>query len=202
VINGDELFGEFLYNGGRIRGTIKDHVYTGTWSQTNGKGKFEFIFNSDHSAFTGKRGYDNEALNEQWNGVRTRENYDGRIHKVSGGVYSSENTTKSSSTKSSGNKNSNENYQESSNKIAGKYKTTFGELSTTISGNRVAGSYEGGNGKLDGTLEGNKLTGTWRNRGSGKNGKFEFTFTSDFSSFTGKFGYNESAPFKKWNGKK
>jgi hypothetical protein len=201
-INGDELFGEFLYNGGRIRGTIKDHVYTGTWSQTNGKGKFEFIFNSDHSAFTGKRGYDNEALNEQWNGVRTRENYDGRIHKVSGGVYSSENTTKSSSTKSSGNKNSNENYQESSNKIAGKYKTTFGELSTTISGNRVAGSYEGGNGKLDGTLEGNKLTGTWRNRGSGKNGKFEFTFTSDFSSFTGKFGYNESAPFKKWNGKK
>jgi len=201
-VNGDELFGEFLYNGGRIRGIIKDHVYTGTWSQTNGKGKFEFIFNSDHSAFTGKRGYDDEVLNEQWNGVLTREDYDGRVHKLSGGVYSSGNTTKSNSPQSSNNKNSNGNYQESSNNIEGTYKTTFGNLSLGISGNRVTGSYEGGNGKLEGTLDGNKLKGTWRNRGSGKNGKFEFTFTSGFSSFTGKFGYNEGAPFKKWNGTK
>jgi hypothetical protein len=201
-INGDELFGEFLYNGGRIRGIIKDHVYTGTWSQTNGIGKFEFVFNSDHSAFSGKRGYNDEALNEQWNGVRTREDYDGRIHKLSGGVYSTGNTTKSNSQQGLSNKNSNGNSQESSNKIAGKYNTTFGVLSITISGNSVAGSYEGGNGKLEGTLEGNKLEGTWKNRGSGKNGKFEFIFTSNFSSFTGKFGYNEGAPFKKWNGTK
>ncbi|WP_372775380.1 hypothetical protein [Mangrovibacterium sp.] len=202
--NGDELFGEFLYNGGRIRGTIKNRIYTGNWSQTNGKGKFEFIFNSDHSAFEGKRSYDDEALNEKWNGVRTREDYDGRIHKLSGGVYSSGTATKSSSpqTQSSSNKNSNGNNQGNSNNIVGTYKTTFGNLSIIKSGNGVVGSYEGGNGKLEGTLEDNKLTGNWKNRGSGKNGKFEFTFTSDFSSFTGKFGYNEGVPFKKWNGTK
>ena len=89
-----------------------------------------------------------------------------------------------------------------SQNAAGVYSTDFRQLTLVQSGNRVTGTYESGNGKLEGTLSGTRLTGTWTNSGSKKTGRFEFVFVSDFSSFTGKYGYNESTPSSRWNGTK
>jgi hypothetical protein len=69
-------------------------------------------------------------------------------------------------------------------------------------GNKVSGTYEGANGKIQAILNGNRLVGTWRNDGNNKSGKFEFIFNSNYSSFTGKFGYKNANPSKKWNGTK
>ena len=69
-----------------------------------------------------------------------------------------------------------------------------------INGTHVTGTYKYSGGKIDGTLVGNKLTGTWTQT-NGK-GKIVFVFNNDFSSFTGKWGYNDAAPSSKWNGHK
>ncbi len=86
--------------------------------------------------------------------------------------------------------------------ISGVFDTGYGRMNLVKSGSQYTGTYDGGRGTLVATLNSNKLAGTWKNSSNSKSGKFEFIFTSDYSSFVGEFGYNNSAFSKKWNGKR
>ena len=89
-----------------------------------------------------------------------------------------------------------------SQNVSGVYKTDYRQMTLNQIGNKVTGTYEGANGKIQAILNGNRLVGTWRNSASNKSGNFEFIFNSDYSSFTGKYGYDNNGPTKKWNGTK
>lgn len=52
--NGNQLSRTYDYAGGRIEGTIMGNTTTSWWYQSNGKGRFSFVFNSTFTAFTGK----------------------------------------------------------------------------------------------------------------------------------------------------
>ena len=169
-INGNRVTGTYKYSGGKVEGILKGNTLTGTWTQTNGNGKIEFVFNSDFTAFTGKWGYNNSIPSGKWNGTK--------ISGFSGG---------SSTT-------------QMAHKIAGVYTTNFNDLTLQINGNQVTGTYQFRNGKVSGILNGNTLVGIWT-QDNGK-GKLVFEFNSDFSEFTGKWGYDESSPTSAWNGKK
>ncbi len=171
-INGNQVTGTYNYKNGMVEGVLYGNKLLGTWTQSNSRGRLEFIFNADYSAFTGKWSYNDSEPSSKWNGT-----------KISGGSVSEPLDPFSAKSK-----------------IEGTYTTDFKEMTLRISGNRVTGTYKHMDGKIDGILEGNKLIGTWIQ--SNGRGKFEFTFTDDFSSFTGKWGYNESVPSSKWNGKK
>lgn len=84
--------------------------------------------------------------------------------------------------------------------ITGIYATDFGEMTLQQSGVSVKGSYTHRDGRIEATLQGRTLTGWWY-QSNGK-GKFVFEFNEDYSSFTGKWSYNEAVPSGKWNGKK
>lgn len=84
--------------------------------------------------------------------------------------------------------------------VAGVYNTDFNDMTLYVSGNKVTGTYKWKDGKIEGSLSGNTLTGWWY-QSNGK-GRFVFNFNSNFSSFTGKWGYNESVPSNPWNGSK
>ena len=87
-----------------------------------------------------------------------------------------------------------------SQSILGVYSSDFNELTIIQSGNSVTGTYKYRNGRIEGTLNGHTLTGLWF-QDNGK-GKLVFEFNSDFSGYTGKWGYNDAAPTSKWNGTK
>lgn len=84
--------------------------------------------------------------------------------------------------------------------ITGVYKTDFNNMILTRRGNSVGGNYKHMDGKISGTLVGNVLTGTWHQ--SNGEGKLIFVFAPDFSSFTGKWSYNNETPSSQWNGEK
>jgi len=87
-----------------------------------------------------------------------------------------------------------------SQNTSGVYSTDFKEMTLSQSGNNVTGTYKHNNGRVEGTLNGRTLTGLWF-QDNGK-GKFVFEFNSDYSGYTGKWGYNDAAPSAKWNGTK
>jgi hypothetical protein len=89
-----------------------------------------------------------------------------------------------------------------SQNVSGVYNTDYRQMTLNQIGNKVTGTYEGSNGKIQAILNGNRLVGTWSNSSSNKTGNFEFIFNSNYSSFTGKYGYNSDTPTKKWNGTK
>ena len=63
-----------------------------------------------------------------------------------------------------------------------------------------SGTYDHQNGRIEGTLSGHTLTGRWT-QSNGK-GRFVFEFNDDFTSFTGKWSYNDAEPTSSgWNGK-
>lgn len=84
--------------------------------------------------------------------------------------------------------------------INGTYTTDFNELTLQQNGNQVTGTYKHSGGRVEGTLNGRTLTGWWYQT-NGK-GRLVFEFASDFSSFTGKWGYNDAEPTSRWDGKK
>ncbi|PKP36770.1 MAG: hypothetical protein CVT98_07105 [Bacteroidetes bacterium HGW-Bacteroidetes-15] len=85
--------------------------------------------------------------------------------------------------------------------ISGTYQTEWGEMILQQSGNQVTGTYKHNNGVIKGTLNGRTLVGTW-SQSNGK-GKVVFEFNDDFSSFTGRWNYNDDEPTKTgWSGKK
>jgi hypothetical protein len=84
--------------------------------------------------------------------------------------------------------------------IEGKYKTDFSDMTLNLNGNTVTGSYKYKNGKITGVLKDKRLTGTWVQTNA--KGRLEFIFSDDFSTFTGKWGYDTAVPSSKWNGNK
>lgn len=88
----------------------------------------------------------------------------------------------------------------SAQNIDGVYSTDFNEMSLQQSGNRVTGTYKHAGGTIDGTLSGNTLTGWWYQNNA--KGRFVFVFNYNFSSFAGKWSYNEAEPSSEWNGTK
>ncbi len=87
-----------------------------------------------------------------------------------------------------------------SQSVSGIFNSDFNELTITQNGNSVTGTYKYRSGRIEGTLSGRTLTGFWV-QDNGK-GKIIFEFNSDFSEFTGKWGYNDAIPSSKWNGKR
>lgn len=89
---------------------------------------------------------------------------------------------------------------ENAEQIIGIYDTRYGQMNITKEEEKIIGRYSHDNGRIEGTLEGTTLTGKWSE--DGEEGKFVFVFTSDFSSFKGKWGNNDEIPAAEWNGKK
>lgn len=173
-LNGNRVTGTYKHRNGKVEGILSGNKLVGTWTQDNGKGRMVFVFSSDFSSFTGKWGYNESEPGSKWNGTKIKSFNSGS---------SSPSATASSS-----------------HAIEGNYTTDFKDMTLIISGNHVTGSYAHMGGKIDGTLSGHKLVGIWTQT-NGK-GKFEFEFSGDFSSFKGKWGYNDELPTRKWDGKK
>jgi uncharacterized cupin superfamily protein len=163
--NGNQVAGTYKHSGGRIEGTLHGNTLTGWWYQTNGKGRFTFVFNDNFTSFTGKWAYNNDEPNRNWNGTKT-----------SGFISQSP----------------------SPYAVSGVYKTDFNEMTLQQNGNQVAGTYKHSGGRIEGTLHGNTLTGWWYQT-NGK-GRFTFVFNSNFTSFIGKWAYNNDEPNRNWNG--
>ncbi|MBK7098240.1 MAG: hypothetical protein IPH58_07635 [Sphingobacteriales bacterium] len=85
-------------------------------------------------------------------------------------------------------------------KSLGTFKTDFGEMKLTQDGNTVKGTYNYKDGRIEGILNDRTLTGMWYQ--SNGRGRIVFVFNNDFSSFAGKWSYNDSAPSATWNGRK
>ena len=185
-VDGKHVTGTYKHSNGRIDGTLSGHTLTGRWTQSDGKGRFVFEFNSDFSAFTGKWSYNNAEPSGKWNGTKKKNT-----------------TTNNNSSNNNSNNSSNSNNTVTpvnSPSIAGVYTTDFSDLTLQVDGKHVTGTYKHSNGRIDGTLSGHTLTGRWT-QSDGK-GRFVFEFNSDFSAFTGKWSYNDAEPTGKWNGKK
>ena len=173
----NKVTGTYEGANGKINAILNGNRLVGTWrNSASGKtGNFEFIFNSDFSAFTGKYGYNNATPTKKWNGTKIKSSTSTTIVQTPPPPIAN---------------------------IAGVYSTDYKQMTISQTDNKITGTYEGANGKIQGILSGNKLIGTWNNNASGKTGNFEFIFNSDFSAFTGKYGYNNATPTKKWNGTK
>ena len=81
----------------------------------------------------------------------------------------------------------------------GTFTTDFNDMVLYRDGNKVTGTYAYRNGRIEGTLSGHTLTGRWTQDNA--KGRIIFVFNDDFSSFTGKWSYNDNEPNGKWNGK-
>lgn len=85
------------------------------------------------------------------------------------------------------------------------YSKIAGEMVFVQKGNSVTGTYTLENGRLSGTLDGNILRGTWEDAPTYApdfdSGTFVFTFSDDFSSFTGTYTHG-TKPWGEWNGKR
>ena len=90
--------------------------------------------------------------------------------------------------------------------IIGTYKTAWGDLVLDLKGNTVTGNYPHDKGKISGTISGNFVSGTWSEAptytGNVDSGKFVWTFTDDFSAFSGTYGYGKSSNGGAWSGTK
>lgn len=157
----NKVIGTYKHQNGVVEGTISGNVLSGVWTQSNGKGKFVFVFNGNFTSFTGKWGYNDAEPTSAWNGKKNTTN---------------------------------------NNTLNGTFTTDFNDLTFQQNANKVTGKYLYKDGRIEGTLNGKVLTGTWT-QSNGK-GKLVFVFNEDFTSFTGKWGYNEAEPTSAWNGKK
>lgn len=172
--NGTQVTGTYDYLGGRIEGTLNGFTLTGWWYQTNGKGRLIFTFNTDGSGFKGKWSYESAEPSGIWNGTRN-------------GPAPSQFPPTASGSSVFG-------------MVAGIYDTDFGELTIQQNGSEVSGKYTHADGRIEGTLNGNTLTGRWyQNNGKGR---FIFIFDPAYTSFAGKWSYEDAEPSSPWNGKR
>lgn len=85
---------------------------------------------------------------------------------------------------------------------AGRWMTTFGDMTIKQNETKVTGEYGNPIGILEGTASGNKLSGTWQDILS--SGTFEFTMSDDGKSFSGTM-YDQDLGKRgtfQWNGDK
>ena len=85
---------------------------------------------------------------------------------------------------------------------AGRFDSSFGNLTFEAKGSKVTGNYDFCGGQLKGTADGRRLVGNWKENaaacGPGENrsptapvtGTFAFTLSSDGSSFAGTWRYS------------
>ena len=94
----------------------------------------------------------------------------------------------------------------SSKSISGVWSSSFGDITFTQNGNSISGNYTTDNGRLSGTINGHVFTGTWREaptyRGPKDAGPVRLEFSSDWSSFTGRWGYEGKGLTGNWSGRK
>ncbi len=82
---------------------------------------------------------------------------------------------------------------------AGTYNTTYKKMRLYQEGNRVYGTYDHKDGRIEGRISGNVLKGMWYQ--SNGQGELEFTFSSDFKSFTSKY-FDKGKWYTDWKGTK
>jgi uncharacterized cupin superfamily protein len=170
--NGLKVTGTYPHAEGRIEGEFEGKILTGIWTQSNGKGRFIFQFNSDYTSFSGKWSYNDAEPDRQWNGSFMSGNFP---------LFPKTQTSARAD-------------------IAGRYATDFNEMNLARFGNRVTGTYAYAGGRIEGELIGTVLSGWWY-QSNGK-GRFIFEFADDFSSFKGKWGRDNAEPSGAWNGKR
>ena len=91
--------------------------------------------------------------------------------------------------------------------IAGAWESGFGDIVFSQSGSRVTGTYTHDNGKIEGELNGHILRGKWSEKPSYKPprnaGEFEFVFSKDGKTFSGKwrYGFDKKTWDGSWRGK-
>ncbi|ACN13139.1 hypothetical protein HRM2_00160 [Desulforapulum autotrophicum HRM2] len=176
-MDGNRITGTYKFKGGKIDGVLQGNILTGTWIQTNAKGRLEFFFAKDFSSFSGKWNYNDATPSKKWNG-RKIENISAKIPIIKDIASAKKGTPI----------------------VEGVYKTDFSEMSLQLNGNRITGTYKYKGGKIDGVLQGNILTGTWIQTNA--KGHLKFIFAEDFSSFLGKWNYNDASLSREWNGNK
>ena len=174
--SGNKVTGSYANSSGKLSGTLDGNVIAGTyrWNSDDDSGKFRFVFSEDGSFFNGKwcLGLSKEPY-RSWNGRKL--------------VMPSP-----------------LNPADPPMNIAGVYDTNLGgaALSLKQDGCKITGTYANNSGHLSGILKGNTVKGTFRWDAENDNGYFEFEFSGDASSFTGKWGDLTGEPTNKWNGKK
>jgi hypothetical protein len=161
--NGDKVTGTYKHKNGSINGVLNGNTLTGTWTQSDAKGRLKFVFSPDFSSFKGKWSYDNAEPTKVWNGEKTKDNSEQTI-------------------------------------LLGEFETDYDDMRLMRKGNTITGTYKHKDGVINGILNGNILTGTWKQNDGG--GKLKFIFSSDFSSFKGKWNYDTKEPSRVWNGKR
>ena len=130
--NGNKIIGTYKWADGRIEGTLSGHTVTGWWYQSNGKGRFTFVFNDDFSAFTGKWGRNDAEPTSKWDGKKT-SGASASATSLIAGVYDSDFNEMT--------------IQQNGNKITGTYKWADGRIEGTLSGHTVTGWWYQSNGK-------------------------------------------------------
>jgi hypothetical protein len=132
---GDRIAGTYKYQNGRVEGTIIGNTFTGWWYQDNGKGRLEFVFNADFSAFEGKWGYNDATPTGKWNGKRVGGGQPISAPNVTrlNGVY---NTDFNELT-----------ITQTGNSVTGTYKYQNGRIEGTLNGNVLTGWWYQDNGK-------------------------------------------------------
>lgn len=125
--NGSQVTGTYKHADGRIEGTINGNTMTGWWYQSNGKGRFTFVFNNDFSAYTGKWGYDNAEPSGTWNGRRTSGSPVAQSQPVASiaGMYNSDFNELTLS--------------QNGSSVTGNYKHDNGRVEGTLNGNTLTG---------------------------------------------------------------
>lgn len=70
-IKDKKVIGTFKYEDGRLEGELKGQTLTGTWTQSNAKGRFIFVFDADFCSFKGLWSYNDADPETVWNGTKT-----------------------------------------------------------------------------------------------------------------------------------
>jgi len=158
--SGNKVTGTYKYSNGVIEGTLNGKILTGTWTQSNGKGKFVFVFNNDFSAFSGKWGHNDAEPSSAWNGKKIITD----IPNISG-TYTTDFNEMT--------------LQQSGNKVTGTYKYSNGVIEGTLNGKILTGTWTQSNGK-------GKLVFVFNNDFSAFSGKWGHNDAEPSSAWNGK----------------
>ena len=158
--SGNKVTGTYKYSNGVIEGTLNGKILTGTWTQSNGKGKLVFVFNNDFSAFSGKWGHNDAEPSSAWNGKKIIAD----IPNISGAYTTDFNEMT---------------LQQSGNKVTGTYKYSNGVIEGTLNGKILTGTWTQSNGK-------GKLVFVFNNDFSAFSGKWGYNDAEPSSAWNGK----------------
>lgn len=147
--NGNRVTGTYEFKGGRIDGTISGNVLSGTWTQTNGSGRFEFTLSADGRSFSGRWGGGQTLTGGTWNGTA------GAAPVSAAGVWTGTWATSFGAM----------NLSQAGNAVTGSYAFKGGRIEGTTSGGVLSGTWTqtNGSGRFEFTLgaDGRSFAGRW-----------------------------------------